>query len=200
MSNATQWFKNGDHPLDYANEYVGIENGELREFSGEERKARDWEGDVVRRYRHPYTKGSSVCAHCLHTMHNHGWIDSGAHGRVVCPGDWIVTANGAHFPLKPDVFKAVVEKKPMTNSAEFPSSTSATPPEGWSPKAVIELLEAILAEAKANRYVCVGIATVNPNGAIASAFATTNTPHNHHLTAAALYLLRRAEKNAGMGD
>jgi hypothetical protein len=28
---ATQWFKNGDHPLDYANEKVGLEKGEFLE-------------------------------------------------------------------------------------------------------------------------------------------------------------------------
>ena len=30
---AHQWFKNGDHPLDYSKDYVGVENGELRAIS-----------------------------------------------------------------------------------------------------------------------------------------------------------------------
>ena len=31
---ATQWFKNGDHPGDYSRDHDGFENGELRKFSG----------------------------------------------------------------------------------------------------------------------------------------------------------------------
>lgn len=33
---ATQWFKNGDHPLDYSQTHDGFENGELRQFPPEE--------------------------------------------------------------------------------------------------------------------------------------------------------------------
>ena len=45
---AHQWFKNGDHPDDYSKTHDGYENGELRKFPPEERKANGWEGDVVR--------------------------------------------------------------------------------------------------------------------------------------------------------
>lgn len=41
---ATQWFMNGDHPNDYAQDQQGLEGGELRAFTGAERKAKGWEG------------------------------------------------------------------------------------------------------------------------------------------------------------
>jgi hypothetical protein len=83
------WNKNGDHPNDYVGDTEGLENGEMRTFSGEYRKERDWEGSVVRRYRHPNVPGTNVCAHCGETLHDHGWIDK--EDQEVCPGDVILT-------------------------------------------------------------------------------------------------------------
>jgi hypothetical protein len=54
---ASQWFANGDHPADYAEDDVGFENGELRTFTGAERKANGWEGAVVRYFRRPDVDG-----------------------------------------------------------------------------------------------------------------------------------------------
>lgn len=54
---ATQWFKNGDHPLDYSEDRTGFENDEFRTWSGEEAKALAWEGGVVRYYRSPNQPG-----------------------------------------------------------------------------------------------------------------------------------------------
>jgi hypothetical protein len=91
---ATQWFKNGDHPLDYDK---GIE--------GMSRKANGWEGDLVRYYRHPGVAGDAVCKHCGDIMHNHGWIDTLEGGHTVCPGDYIITGvAGEHYPCKPGIF------------------------------------------------------------------------------------------------
>lgn len=87
---ATQWFKNGDHPHDYAEDTQGLENGKLRVFTGAYRKARSWEGSVVRYFRHPDIPGTQACSKCGHTMHNHGWIDTLEDGHNVCPGDWII--------------------------------------------------------------------------------------------------------------
>ena len=79
---ATQWFKNGDHP-----------------------------GDVVRYYRHPYHTGNRHCSHCNNLMEEHGWIDTLEGGHIVCPGDWIITGvNGEHYPCKPDIFQKTYEK------------------------------------------------------------------------------------------
>lgn len=107
---ASIWRKNGDHPLDYSVTHHGLEAGELREFSPEERKANAWEGDVVRYFRHPSVSGETVCKHCGGKMHDHGWIDTLEGGHIVCPGDWIITGvKGEHYPCKPDIFAATYE-------------------------------------------------------------------------------------------
>lgn len=109
---ATQWFKNGDHPLDYSVTHVGYDKDldDCREYPPEEREAKGWEGDVVRYYRHPSVSGESLCQHCGETMHVHGWIDTLEGGHIVCPGDWIITGvKGERYPCKPDIFEATYE-------------------------------------------------------------------------------------------
>lgn len=107
---ASQWLKNGDHPLDYSQTHDGFENGELRKFSPEERRANGWEGDIVRYFRTPDDSGARACEHCGKTMHFHGWIDTKEGGHIVCPGDWIITGvQGEHYPCKPDIFAASYE-------------------------------------------------------------------------------------------
>lgn len=109
---ATQWFKNGDHPLDYSKTHDGFENGELRQFSPGERKANGREGDVVRYFRRPDKAyaGERQCDKCGEIMHVHGWIDTLEGGHIVCPGDWIITGvKGEHYPCKPDIFAATYE-------------------------------------------------------------------------------------------
>lgn len=90
---ATQWFKNGDHPED------GIEvKGELSE------------GEVVRYYRIPDLDGQHDCDRCDAIMHEHGWIDTFEGGHIVCPGDFIITGiQGEHYPCKPDIFEETYE-------------------------------------------------------------------------------------------
>jgi len=107
---ASQWFKNGDHPADYEHDQDGMEKGVQRTFSGAERKARGWEGGIVRYYRRPDDSGSRACEHCSKTMHEHGWIDTLEGGHNVCPGDWIITGvKGERYPCKPDIFAATYE-------------------------------------------------------------------------------------------
>jgi hypothetical protein len=92
---ATRWFKNGDHPLDYRND-----------FDGQERKRLNWEGDAVRRYRDPFVFGATPCRHCGNIMHVHGWIDTLEGGHIVCPGDWIIRGvQGEFYPCKDEIFK-----------------------------------------------------------------------------------------------
>lgn len=92
---ASQWFKNGDHPLD------GDEVFEEGEFKGEY-----LEGKIVRYYRRPHEDGSKSCSVCGEIMHDHGWIDTLEGGHIACPGDWIITGvAGEHCPCKPDIFK-----------------------------------------------------------------------------------------------
>ena len=97
---ATQWFKNGDHPLD------GSERFTEGEFKGEL-----YEGKVVRYFRHPQIRGDLTCLKCNHIMHNHG-IDETLEGAMrVCPGDWIITGvAGEHYPCKKDIFEKTYER------------------------------------------------------------------------------------------
>lgn len=89
---ATQWFKNGDHPQD--------DNGKL--YMGE--------GMVVRYYRNPIGDGHEECQYCKNIMHDHGWIDTLEGKHIVCVGDWIITGvNGEFYPCKPDIFSETYE-------------------------------------------------------------------------------------------
>lgn len=108
---ATQWFLNGDHPQDYVGDTQGFEHGELRTFTGDERKAAGWEGSIVRYFRRPDVNGEQKCQKCANTMDVHGWIDTLEGGHIVCPGDWIITGvKGEHYPCKPDIFAATYDE------------------------------------------------------------------------------------------
>lgn len=101
---ASQWFKNGDHPKDHAS---FVDGGDRRRYDD---YVYDTEGKVVRRYRTPDVDGQSVCKHCGDIMHNHGWIDTLEGGHIVCPGDWIITGvAGENYPCKPAIFAATYE-------------------------------------------------------------------------------------------
>ena len=96
---ATQWFKNGDHPEDPINTAI--------------------EGLVVRYYRHPSLSGHARCSDCGHELHDHGWIDiplsfANKGGHTVCPADWIIThIKGMFYPCKPDIFEQTHEFEPI---------------------------------------------------------------------------------------
>jgi hypothetical protein len=97
---ATQWFKNGDHPEDNLPPADRIVAGERTE------------GLVVRYFRPPAVQGSREmpCQHCGLVMDRHGWIDTLGGGHIVCPGDWIITeAAGERYPVKPAIFEAAYE-------------------------------------------------------------------------------------------
>jgi len=98
---ATQWFKNGDHPDDNVRrpyEDTGALPVDARE------------GEVVRYYRHPSIDGHYQCRQCAVTMHQHGWIDTLEGGHIVCPGDLIITGiAGERYPCKPDIFEQSYE-------------------------------------------------------------------------------------------
>ncbi|MDE2104400.1 MAG: hypothetical protein KGL39_44590 [Patescibacteria group bacterium] len=107
---ATQWFKNGDHPLDYAASAISFEGGGSTKFSSSYRKNHHWEGAIVRYYRNPMDNEKRSCEYCGHVMHDHGWIDTLGDGHIVCPGDWIITGvSGEHYPCKHDIFVATYQ-------------------------------------------------------------------------------------------
>jgi hypothetical protein len=111
-----QWFKNGDHPLDYAEDREGFENGELVTFSAALCKSKEWEGAIVRYLRHPNIDGLTDCHLCGATMHEHGWLDEGGNGQVVCPGDLIVTTDGRHMVVhQPDRAEAAGRRQQAQN-------------------------------------------------------------------------------------
>lgn len=119
---ATQWHKNGDHPLDYSKPVGGLTHGGQNrvEYSGEYQREKGWEGQIVRYFRRPDVTSDSLCEKCGNRHHIHGWIDTLEGGHIVCPGDWIITGvQGEHYPCKPDIFdqtyEAVVETPFATN-------------------------------------------------------------------------------------
>lgn len=94
---ATQWFKNGDHPDDGP--------------AGNE-------GKVVRYYRHPDVPGDAIHGDlpntarpgCHYRMDDHGWIDTLEGGHTVCPADQIITGvAGERYPCEPVIFEATYE-------------------------------------------------------------------------------------------
>jgi len=98
---ATQWFKNGDHPQDCC-KLIQPKDGDTEFFLSE--------GKVVRYFRHPFISGRSACRYCLFAIHDHGWIDTPEGGHTVCPEDWIITGiQGEFYPCKPDIFVATYE-------------------------------------------------------------------------------------------
>lgn len=97
---ATQWFKNGDHPEDGEETFVSPSDGQTYRC----------EGKVVRYWRRPDLSGDIECKYCGKKMHVHGWIDTAEGGHIVCPGDWIITGvKGEKYPCKPDIFAATYE-------------------------------------------------------------------------------------------
>lgn len=110
---ATQWFKNGDHPDDGEGVFPakgapGTDERYTGEYAGQR-----LEGKVVRYFRRPDIDGQSACRNCTTSvvrMHDHGWIDTKEGGHIVCPGDFIITGvQGERYPCKPDIFAATYE-------------------------------------------------------------------------------------------
>ena len=101
---ATQWFKNGDHPEDNCMMLQKQFEPDLtdRGFLSE--------GKIVRYFRRPDVPADKYCEHCHRMMEVHGWIDTLEGGHIVCPGDWIITGiKGENYPCKPDIFEATYE-------------------------------------------------------------------------------------------
>lgn len=100
---ASQWWKNGDHPEDHVGEQVP-DPVEVGMFYIRQ------EGAVVRYYRNPDVPGHVIHDKCGQAMHDHGWIDTFKGGHIVCPCDWIITGvQGERYPCKPDIFAETYE-------------------------------------------------------------------------------------------
>lgn len=95
---ASQWFKNGDHPLDASVPCHEDIDG-FYDLT---------EGKIVKRYK--IVDAWCLCKHCGKTMRAHGWIKTLEGGHIVCPGDWIITGvAGEHYPCKPGIFELTYE-------------------------------------------------------------------------------------------
>lgn len=102
---ASQWFRNGDHPHDYDSD-IPEPFADREPVTAQYRRHNNWEGEVVRYFRHPSFGDGEKCAVCGHINHAHGWIDTKEGGHRVCPGDWILTGiEGERWPVKPHIFE-----------------------------------------------------------------------------------------------
>lgn len=101
LTEATQWFKNGDHPEDQAKE---VKRGSASTLS---------EGKVVMHWRSLNIPGGRFCPLCGNVMHKHGVLNEDTAvnpEEVVCPGDYIVThLKGKYYRLHPEEFEAMFE-------------------------------------------------------------------------------------------
>ena len=79
---ASQWFKNGDHPA-----------------------VEPWT------QRRPGREPKFPCQYCGKPLGEHGWIETLEGGHIVCPGDYIIQGvQGEFYPCKPDIFEATYEQ------------------------------------------------------------------------------------------
>lgn len=101
LTEATQWFKNGDHPED--------QTKEIDTPGGNQRLT---EGKVVRHFRSLNIPGGRFCENCGNPMQRHGELVNGLNGEeeIVCPGDYIVTdPKGRHYRVPAAEFEARYE-------------------------------------------------------------------------------------------
>lgn len=84
---ATQWYRNGDHPFD---------NSKPVDTAGPSSTLT--EGEVVKFFRRLGIPGDRICQECGSVMHKHGLIiDLNGEEEVVHPGDYILTHVRGHF-------------------------------------------------------------------------------------------------------
>ena len=99
LTEATQWFVNGDHPQDRS---TPIDNPD-----GPQRLT---EGKVVRYFRSLNIPGGRFCPKCGNVMQQHGLLDGLNGEEIVCPGNYIVTdQKGNYYLLKSKEFEAMYE-------------------------------------------------------------------------------------------
>ena len=90
---AEVWWKNGDHPLDYAEPRTIVEGGDVLQVTGAIAKAKEWEGGVVRYFRRPDVRGDYRCNRCGAKMDEHELDRPGRTGdQGPFPGDMVVDA------------------------------------------------------------------------------------------------------------
>jgi hypothetical protein len=116
LTEATQWFKNGDHPQDGSKpvEKAGGSPGLT-------------EGKVVRYFRRLNIPGNRFCPDCGNVFQHHGLLEGLNGEEVVCPGDYIVTSKkGDYYIVKSVDFEAQYEPYEVTAHPAKPSIPART--------------------------------------------------------------------------
>lgn len=101
LTEATQWFKNGDHPQDRSIPVVRPSGTSVLS-----------EGQIVKFFREVSVPGGRFCPECGNIMQKHGVSpqSNGFDEQIVHPGDYIVTDTaGRHYPMRPGKFEAMFE-------------------------------------------------------------------------------------------
>lgn len=114
---ATQWKKNGDHPLDNSLPMQPEEGDEELHYT---------EGSIVRRFNDPEVPGESLCEICGRNMREHGFVEGRLSAlevdgdQIVCPGDYIVTMEGGYIVFPADTFEYTYKEIPDLPGAASP--------------------------------------------------------------------------------
>lgn len=99
ITEATQWFRNGDHPQDNSKDVETAGGGKVLS-----------EGEVVKFFRRLNIPGNRFCQECGNAMQKHGLLDGLSGEEIICPGDYIVTdRRGKHYKMIAGDFEAQYE-------------------------------------------------------------------------------------------
>lgn len=98
---ATQWFRNGDHPDD-----------ESHQIDSSDGSTRLSEGKVVREFKSLNIPGDRVCRICGNIMQKHGELTNSHNDvdEIICPGDYIITdSQGRRYKMPVKEFELMYE-------------------------------------------------------------------------------------------
>jgi hypothetical protein len=102
LTEATQWFQNGDHPQD--NTHPINRTSESGRMS---------EGEIVGFFRSLNIPGGRFCTECGKIMQEHGMMNRDTavtEDAIVHPGDYIVThPSGKFYPVRQEDFERMFE-------------------------------------------------------------------------------------------
>ena len=120
---ACVWNEYGDHPRDYVVWKQIKVHEDQSDFEVDETKHG---AKIVKRFNRPGFTRDEICPDCGNAYRWHGWIeDKSSHldeslpisvdshaisGHKVCPGDYILFANGQYWTCKPDLFHQLYQK------------------------------------------------------------------------------------------
>ena len=96
-----QWFKNGDHSLDYGENEDRIIIVDSKKYEAE--------GQMIKQCRN---RVETICPYCNVPIHNHGSLD----GKLVHPGDYIIMEENTEtreknvYSMRPKLFEVIFEK------------------------------------------------------------------------------------------